>query len=73
MAKNLYKLECSTNSEYDLETSVPGKVVDYILLAPMDYIHHLQGGKIEKNPEVNSTLVIYTTTNPEFFWQAPEL
>ena len=73
MAKNLYKLECAVSSEYDLETRVPGKVVNYILLAPSDYINHLEYKEAKKNPEVSSTMVTYTTTNPAKFWQVPEL
>ncbi|MEI6138175.1 MAG: transglutaminase domain-containing protein [Mariniphaga sp.] len=73
MAKNLYKLECAVSSEYDLETRATGKVVNYLLLAPSDYIKHLQYKEAQKNPEVRSTMVTYTTTNPAIFWQAPEL
>ena len=73
MAKNLYKLECAVSSEYDLETRAAGKVVNYILLAPSDFINNLQDKEAQKNPQVSNTMITYTTTNPAMFWQTPEL
>lgn len=37
MAKNLYILECSLNSEYDLETKSENKEVNYVRLIPTEY------------------------------------
>ena len=70
MAKNLYRLECSTNSEYDLETKVPGKVLNYIDLLPLEYYKQKPDKTDNANPN-GITYVFYNTNNPDAFWAAP--
>jgi len=66
MSKNLYWLQCSTKSEWDLETDKPGKPkVDYINLYPGTY------NTLHQSKKVYSTMVDYAVNNPGFFWQKP--
>ena len=65
MAKNLYILECPVNSQYNLETEEPGKVVRYIELLPLDYFNQLP----DKNEGGNT--VVYKTNNSGKFWKIP--
>ena len=66
MSKNLYWLQCSTKSEWDLETDKPGKLkVDYINLYPGTY------NTLHQPKKVYSTMVDYAVNNPGFFWQKP--
>ncbi|MCX6305771.1 MAG: transglutaminase domain-containing protein [Bacteroidetes bacterium] len=70
MAKNLYKLECSVNSEYDTETTFKGKVVQYVALIPAD--NYKQTPLTEKSEGKNGMKwITYKTNNPDLFWQAP--
>jgi len=65
MAKNLYILKCSVNSQYNLETVEQGKKVSYIELLPLDYFNQMP----DKYEGENS--VVYKTNNSEKFWQIP--
>ena len=69
MAKNLYKLECPVNSEYDMETKEPGKVIAYIQLLPLVYFNQSPDKSEEKNPQTNSIMITYKTNNSKLFWQ----
>ena len=71
MAKNLYMLECPTDSRYDNETRKAGKIIPYIRLIPLDYFK--QGPDKTEFPDTRTgtTLVIYKTNDPGKFWQAP--
>lgn len=71
MAKNLYMLECPVSSEYDMETKVPGKVVTYIRLLPLEYFNQSPDKPEGNNSQTKSTMVTYKTNNPKIFWQAP--
>lgn len=71
MAKNLYRLECPVNSEYDTETQYSGKVVSYIELLPIDYFNQLPDKTEKINAKVNVTIVIYKTNNSNYFWKTP--
>ena len=71
MAKNLYRLQCETNSEYDSETTAPGKIINYVQLLPLDYFK--QGpDKTENTNNQNTTYVYYVTNNAKAFWAAPQ-
>jgi len=61
MSKNLYRLICSVNSAYDIETAAPGKKCDYIQLLPLDYFR--------QRPDNPAT---YVTNNPTLFWATPD-
>ena len=66
MSKNLYWLQCSTKSEWDLETDKPGKqAIDYINLYPGTY------NTLHQPKKVYSSQVDYAVNNPDFFWQKP--
>jgi len=71
MAKNLYILECPVRSEYDTETVLPGKKVEYVRLLPLDYFNQspdvVESGDTSKNYKT----VFYKTNNPAAFWQLP--
>lgn len=71
MAKNLYMIKCATSSEYDLETSVPGKVISYVTLKPLDYFKQKPDKEKNLNPQQTSS-INYNTNNPQLFWANPE-
>lgn len=66
MSKNLYWLKCSVKSEWDIETSKPGKEgVDYVDLFPGTY------NRIHTDKKVYKTSTEYATGDPDYFWQKP--
>ena len=66
MSKNLYWLQCSAKSEWDIETRKPNKeAIDYINLYPKGY------NTIKSPKKVLRSNVYYATNNPQIFWQAP--
>ncbi|HTJ14016.1 MAG TPA: transglutaminase domain-containing protein [Dinghuibacter sp.] len=65
MAKNLYMLECNTNSGFDVETAAPGKKREMVLLLPLDYF------KQGPDSSASGNFVTYRTNNPGAFWAAP--
>ncbi|AMR30757.1 hypothetical protein A0256_04625 [Mucilaginibacter sp. PAMC 26640] len=66
MRKNLYWLQCAVKSEWDLETSKPGKPVSqYLNLYPGTYNTLHQTKKITRGSEQ------YALNNPKYFWQKP--
>jgi len=65
MAKNLYRLECSANSEFDTETQAEGKERVYVELLPLD-------GLIQSpQKDVKGNYIHYKTNNPDLFWVTP--
>lgn len=72
MAKNLYRLECPINSEYDLETIQKGKEMTYLQLIPIDYPKQKPDKTENKNDKSGITIIKYNTNNPEIFWKAPK-
>jgi hypothetical protein len=70
MAKNLYMLECSTVSEYNLETKENGKIVNYNKLVPVEYFK--QDVDTLKTKSGNIYGFEYKTSNPIKFWAVPE-
>ena len=70
MAKNLYRLECPTSSEYDTETRLPGKMLNYVQLIPLDYF--IQKPDKWQSLDAGGTKAdTYYTNNPATFWAAP--
>ena len=68
MSKNLYWLQCTANSEWDIETDKPGKTqVTYINLYPQGY------KLIKSKKRVEFDNIQYATNNAELFWQKPAL
>jgi len=65
MAKNLYRLECPANSEFDTETKTEGKERVYVELLPLDGLVQLP------QKEVNGNYIHYKTNNPDLFWTTP--
>ncbi len=65
MAKNLYRMECTFNSEFDTETNDISKQRVYIELLPLD------GLKQSPRKKVDGRFVNYITNNPDLFWAKP--
>ncbi len=72
MAKNLYRLECPINSEYDIETIQNGKEMTYLQLLPIDYPKQKPDKTENNNDKSGTTIIKYNTNNPEIFWKAPK-
>jgi Transglutaminase-like superfamily len=70
MSKNLYRLMCSVNSTYDLETNSPGKSVAYVELLPLDYFRQAPD-KESYAINGNGHQYVYHTNNASAFWAAP--
>jgi hypothetical protein len=66
MSKNLYWLQCSAKSEWDVETQKPGMAnIDYIDLYPGSF------NSIHKLVRSSGHSVEHATNNPDYFWQKP--
>lgn len=67
MSKNLYWLQCSTKSEWDLETTKDGKpVIEYVNLYSGQY------STIGNQPQkIGKGRIFYATSDPGYFWQKP--
>ena len=66
MAKNLYRLESPTNSEFDTETNLEGKNEHkYVELLPLD--------GLQQSPQkvTSGKYITYKTNNPDIFWKKP--
>jgi transglutaminase-like putative cysteine protease len=72
MAKNLYRLECPVESQYDYETGGAGKTVTYIELLSTNAERQLPQQKTFTNMKTGTTFIRYKTNNPVLFWQKPE-
>lgn len=71
MAKNLYILKCPLISEYDTETQASDKLINYIMLLPLDYFNQTPDKSEEKIEQTNTTYITYKTNNQKLFWQTP--
>ncbi len=66
MSKNLFWLQCSSKSEWDIESPKSGNAaIDYINLYPGSF------NSIHKNVKSSGTRVQYAISNPDYFWQKP--
>jgi hypothetical protein len=66
MSKNLYWLQCSSKSEWDIETHKPGMAnIEYINLYPGSF------NSIHKYVKSSGNSMEYATNNPDYFWQKP--
>jgi hypothetical protein len=66
MSKNLFWLQCSSKSQWDIETQKAGTAnVDYINLYPGSF------NSIHKNVKASGDRVQYAINNPDYFWQKP--
>lgn len=72
MAKNLYRIQCMSDSYYNAETSTPNQVrkISYVELLPIDGIE--QTPQKTENTYLNLTVSFYKTNNPRLFWATPE-
>jgi len=67
MSKNLYWIECSIKSEWDIETRAPGSpAIEYVSLYPGSF--STIGGKDKRQTK---SMIDYATNNPQLFWQKP--
>lgn len=71
MAKNLYILECPLNSEYDLETKIKNKAINYLQLIPLDYFKKSLERTIAIDNKEKTTIIKNKTNNSNAFWQPP--
>ncbi len=72
MAKNLYRLQCPINSQFNVETKSNGKEIAYIELLPLDGIEQTPQYETVLNQESKVTFQFYKTNNPQTFWAKPE-
>lgn len=72
MAKNLYRIECPLNSEYNVETRVNGMKYEYVELLPLDGYRQTPIIRTVMNKTNNTKFINYTTNNPKVFWAKPE-
>lgn len=72
MAKNLYRMQTTLESEYNTETWKKGKKVTYVELLPLDGIEQTPQKKQESNTETGVNFTYYKTNNPDLFWTIPE-
>lgn len=71
MAKNLYMLQCGTNSEYNAETTENGKSYTYITLVPTSYYDQKKDLTVQQDNKNNTMYRFWQTNNPAYFWQTP--
>jgi hypothetical protein len=69
MAKNLYILQRTASSEYNMETNSEGKTYNYIELLPLDYFNQEPQKDEDKREESNTLWITYKTNNPSLFWE----
>jgi hypothetical protein len=72
MAKNLYRMECPLESQYDYETFNNGKVATYVELLSLDAYNQLPQKTVKTYAKSGTTFVNYKTNNPGLFWAKPE-
>jgi hypothetical protein len=69
MAKNLYILQRTASSEYNMETNSGGKTYYYIELLPLDYFNQEPHKEEDKREESNTLWIFHKTNNPNVFWE----
>jgi hypothetical protein len=69
MAKNLYILQRTASSEYNMETNSEGKTYNYIELLPLDYFNQEPQKEEDKREKSNTLWITYKTNNPSLFWE----
>jgi transglutaminase-like putative cysteine protease len=72
MAKNLFRLQCPTDSKYDYETWQQGKTVTYVELLPLNTFGQSPQKETHTNAKTGTTFINYKTNNPDLFWQTPK-
>lgn len=70
MAKNLYMLQCATQSCYDYETAKRGKTTSYVQLIPSGF-YKFKPGHNRKKLKNNRHHETWFTCNETLFWAAP--
>lgn len=69
MAKNLYRIECPINSQYDSETFISQNTFEMIELLPLDAYN--QKNENYFNTQMNIHFISNKTNNPSIFWAKP--
>jgi transglutaminase-like putative cysteine protease len=69
MAKNLYRLQCPLESEYDTETWKEGKKITFVELLPLDAYQQKPDKSESTNNKTGTTFTYLKTNNPNNFWQ----
>jgi hypothetical protein len=67
MSKNLYWIKIATDSQWDLETSKPGKMITYVNLYPSGY------STFKDLTKTSGQVIEYATNDATYFWQKPSL
>lgn len=71
MAKNLYILECPLNSEYDLETGIENKEINYLQLIPIEYFNKSLEKTVNTDKMYKTKIIKNKTNNSNIFWLEP--
>jgi hypothetical protein len=71
MAKNLYRMECPVNSEYNAETQTDVKKISYIELLPLDAYSQTPNKSEQTSLKTGTIFTRYKTNNPSLFWTTP--
>ncbi|MDH6309956.1 hypothetical protein M2451_002847 [Dysgonomonas sp. PFB1-18] len=70
MAKNLYRLECSPESKYNMETRTGNEDAVYVQLLPLDALN--QSPQKDVKEQKKRMWIDYKTNNPDLFWVKPK-
>ncbi|MDR1369250.1 MAG: transglutaminase domain-containing protein [Dysgonamonadaceae bacterium] len=68
MAKNLYRIQCPTNSYFNVESPYRNANITYISLAPEEFEGYGQFEGFNKSGRSNGEII---THDPAYFWQIP--
>lgn len=71
MAKNLYRIQCPTSSEYNYETPAQNKTLEYIELLPLNALNSVPQKKESTKSDTGSKFIQYVTYDPVRFWAIP--
>ena len=72
MAKNMFRMICPLNSEFNSQTRTSGKVMHYVELLPVGSKDPVVDGfETNVNPKSGVQVITYHTNNDLFFWKNP--
>lgn len=72
MAKNLFRIICPLQSEFNSQTRTKGKLMQYVELLPVGSKDPVVDGfETNINPKTGIQVISYHTNNEELFWKTP--
>lgn len=72
MAKNLFRIICPLNSEFNSQTRTKGKLMQYVELLPVGSKDPVVDGfETNVNPKTGVQVITYHTNNEQLFWKKP--